>query len=60
MVTRMFLKMMIYLTLGVVSINYLIDSRMEIMSFLHPSFAATFSTADMDEEGMLESHQLLE
>ena len=60
MVTRMFLKMMIYLTIGVVSINYLIDSRIEIMNYLHPSFTASFDGADLDEESMLESHQLLE
>ncbi|MFI4955903.1 MAG: hypothetical protein ACHQAX_01705 [Gammaproteobacteria bacterium] len=60
MITRMFLKMMIYLTIGVVSINYLIDARMQIANFVHPGLATAFSTANVDEEGMLESHQLLD
>lgn len=60
MITRLFLKVMIYLTIGVFSINYLIQSRVQIIDFLHPTISATLGAIDLDEESMIDSHHLLE
>lgn len=60
MVMRMFLKMMTYLTISVFAVNYLIESRMEIMHFLRPALTAAAVSGNLDEEGLVRSHQLLE
>ncbi len=55
MVTRMFLKMMMYLTIGVASVNYLIEDEK-----LRGTLPTTGSYSGIDDKALFKTHRLID